>query len=425
MTMRLGGLSLAEATALMDRLTEGQASLETSATLALTERVGGHPAVLEALSARCREAGAWSALSELQQAATGSDFMDAIAAGGYDIRAALHASIPTGDLRAAELLRRWPRSTPALPVWAVAQLLDRSVEMAASTLNSLYECGLVEWVDGDEVDAKAGLHPLALCIVIEEDDTASTHDRSIAARRRVLASWLALLARASQRNQLQHPAATPPDRARPMPAAVVDAVVEDPQDWLEANRGDLEVAIGDAADIDYELCWQLGTMYLLAYDSDKDRRHAELAEIVRMAATRSGDRRGETAVLHASADVHLRQGEISKADAEIAAAERLCAELDESGVQAVLALGRGDVAMVRRQFSAAHLHFTTALQLFQADGNRPGQLCAILRLARFQHDPQESRRWFAKAAELARSLDGGAEAVSDAAVVSEDTARSS
>ncbi|PZS36921.1 MAG: hypothetical protein DLM58_00665 [Pseudonocardiales bacterium] len=421
-TLRLGGLSVSESTALMDRLTDGQAMLEPSATLAVAERVGGHPAVLEALSVRCREAGAWPALDTLQDADTGAEFLDAVAAGGYNVRAALQASVPAAVPRGAELLHRWPRSTPELRVWAVAQLLDTSIEVAISTLDRLFECGLVERIDGDEGDdanSMATLHALALCLVTEEDDdSALTDRRAEAARRRVLSAWLSLLARATARQELRRPAATPPDRQRTMSPAVVDAVVDDPKEWLEDNRVELESAIGDAASADDELCWQLGTRYMLAYDSGVQRE--DIAQIVRMAAERSGDRRGETAVLQARADVHIRQGEMLKADAELNAAARLCADLDEDGVEAVLALGRGDVAMTRRHHVEARHEFDLALRIFRGTRAEAGELCAILRQAQLclaERDEPAAGEWFARASELATRLDSGPE--SDSEVVAE------
>jgi tetratricopeptide (TPR) repeat protein len=257
--------------------------------------------------------------------------LDELALSGVGIRAALSLSYNSLSEDSRQLFRRLGLlGATTFAGWAAAPLMNLGWQEAEDLLDLLVEVHLVQ-VKHQDSGARFQLHELVRIFAAERlaaEERMTTREEAL---ERLLGCWLSLAEQAHRRCYggdfaLIHGAA-----ARwALPSGVVEQLLERPLVWLRAERSGLVSAVLTAAQAGLgELCWDLAMTSVTLFESDHEvdewrRTHEAALAVVR----RTGNRRGEAAMLYSLGSLSARQRPDSAAR-YLDPALRIFTELDD------------------------------------------------------------------------------------------------
>jgi DNA-binding SARP family transcriptional activator/tetratricopeptide (TPR) repeat protein len=330
--------------------------------------------------------------------------------GDLGVRASVELSLrllPAEAARAFALLGLLGAHT--LPGWVLGPLLDRPD--ADDVLDTLVDASLLRLTSTDAIgQPRYRLHDLIRTCAVDVAARISPAEQR-AAIGRVLATWLDLLERASDRlpaGLLRPKPGTAPRWA--LPSDVVARLVADPFGWFDSERENLVGAISLAANWELdETAWELAAGAVSYHDhrclyQDWQHGHRIALDAVRAA----GNLRGEAALQRGLAQLHIYRDEFDEATTALEQSQALSELVQDwlGRAQAVSMLGT--VSHMLGNYGEAIMRIEVALATVSAEGERQleAQLCAgMATMLLAKGDVDQAASWFTTALRLAEALD--------------------
>jgi DNA-binding SARP family transcriptional activator len=287
--------------------------------------------------------------------------------------------------------------TPSFPGWTAAALLNRDPFDAEEVLQQLVEAQLLDTVAIPGEHPRYRFHDLirvyAYERLVEEDAEQDRH----AAVVRLLGTWLAMAETAHRKEYggdytILH---GPGPRWHLGEGAECDAgPLNDPMEWLEAERPSLVAAVRLAAAAgEHELCWDLAltavTLFEVKGHYDDWR---ETAEVALEATTCAGNRRGEAATRYSLGTLALSQRRLTEAEEHFAAAlASFRADGDAHGCALVLR-NAAMVDRLRGHSTAMLAKYHDALRMMREVDDPVGEAGILASLAKLRIDEGDTAR---------------------------------
>ncbi|GIH68087.1 AfsR/SARP family transcriptional regulator [Sphaerimonospora thailandensis] len=297
-----------------------EAERETAAEL--VRLCGGLPLALRVAGTRLAGRPHWT-LARLATRLTEGG-LEELALGDLDVRSSVAAGYHRVGAAAQHAFRVLGLlELPSFPAWAIAMMLETSLESAEELADTLADARLLEVATPDGAgQPRYRFHELVRRYAREQ---AAVHESDAATRvmiKRVLAALLALAQEADDHLPAQ-PYPTVRGRAPrwPPPDEVRARVVADPLGWFAAERDGLVAAVLQASALGLvELAWELAASMLNAaalrsHWADVERTHRDALAACR----RAGDRLGEAVMLRGLTEAFQGDGGHDERDAPAAA----------------------------------------------------------------------------------------------------------
>lgn len=348
----------------------------------------GLPLALRIAGARLVHRPHWRVAKLVRRLEDEAGRLDEFKHGGLGLRTTIGLAYSAVDERAQRLFRLLALvEAPDCASWTAAALLDTNVTEAEDILESLVDDQLIHVVNVPGGAPRYRLHELIQVYarerLVKEDDPEDAQG----ATERALSGWLALAKEAHRREyggDFTVLRSTLP--VWRLPDGESADLVRDPMIWWENERLALVAAVRQAAGLDLgELCWNLAMISVTLFESrayfDDWRETSELAQAT---ARRTGNRRGEAAMLYSLGTMKMFQQHLDEAEEGfIAAAEILQAEGDEHGTMLVLR-NRAQVDWLRGNHAEMLVKNQRALRGLRATGDRAAEAHVLYNIAKAQ-----------------------------------------
>jgi DNA-binding SARP family transcriptional activator/tetratricopeptide (TPR) repeat protein len=370
---------------------------ESTAAMALVRMVGGLPLALRIVAARLAARPHWSLAAMVGRLADERRRLDELSHGDLMMRASLRLTYEGLEPRDALLFRLLGiLNEGSFPTWVAAALLDDEPVVVVAQLERLVDMQLLD-VTGPDLDGEPryALHAIIRLFAREELAARESDTGRRDALERVLGGWLALAEQARSDLYGTDTAVLQGDARRWRPkGAEADLLSGDPMRWFEAECANLVAAVGQAADDGFdELCWDLAvclvTLFELGgYVDDLERTHQRAIDAVR----RSGNRRGEAALLCSLGSLHLFRRRASSARAVLEPALRMFEELGDVRGLAMTRRNLGLISYIQGHKDDAVVVYTAALDGFREVGDILNQAYVLSKLAQISSDRGDYHR---------------------------------
>ncbi|MDP9841711.1 AfsR/SARP family transcriptional regulator [Streptosporangium lutulentum] len=386
---------------------------EPEAADALAELCGHLPLALRIVGTRLAARPRWSLgrLVELLQDETHR--LDELRYGDMGIRAGISLTYDGLGEEARRLFRRLAiMEAPVFSAWAGAALLDRSPAETDDLLDDLADAQLIEIVGaGRGLETQYRFHDLIRVFARER----LAAEESFAERNDALARMLGgllFIADAVRDRYYGRDVVIGSDAVRwALPAPLVAQFAAAPLAWLERERPFVLSAVRQAAHAGFAgLCWDLAMSIVPLFESKvylDDWRESH--EIALAAARRSGDRRGQGAILTSLSTLcHLDQ---RPAEA-FRLAQAAVTAFEEAGEVRGAALATRHIGMLdwtAGRAREASSRYERALETFRATGDRVAVAYVLNQLAQMgleRGDTEGAERQLREALRLSREGDG-------------------
>lgn len=308
---------------------------EPAAADVLAEQVGGLPLAVRIVAVRLAARPHWSLAAMRDRLADERHRLDELSYGDMGVRASLLLTYDSLSPTAARLFRLLGLvAAESLPAWVAEALLDEDAATSLDALEMLVDTQLLDVVSFDPHGRpRFALHNIIGVFAREllaehEDDRSRT-----AAMARVLGGWLAQVEQAHRTiyggdfTVLRGgaPRFRCPDEH--LSLAAKELLV-----WLDAERENLCLAVGQAADLGLtELSWELAVSLVTLFEAHSyfdewQQTHDRALRAVR----RAGNRRGEAALLCSLGSLQLSRNRLPAARAALQPALAVFDEIDDA-----------------------------------------------------------------------------------------------
>ncbi|XVQ84262.1 BTAD domain-containing putative transcriptional regulator [Microbispora siamensis] len=395
---RLGGL--AGATTVDVDLLDPAQSIEMLSRIVGSQRVRDEPASAVALAELCcylplalRIAGArlasrphWSVEHLVDRLGDEARRLDELKHGSMGIRASLALSHEGLSEQARRLFRRLAiLHADVFSVWIGAALLDRPLAEAQDLLDDLVDAQLIEVVGGGRgTEVQYRFHDLIRVYARERLAEEEPPSERAAALSRVLRS-LHRLIQAARDREYGRPAGPHllPEIDSPLPAELVERLVDEPITWFERERSVLLAGIRQAAQAGFtDLCWGMAmnaeAFFELRVYLDDWR---ESTEIALEAARKGGDECGQAEMLCVRGALAQTEQRFDDARRDF---ESALALFRKTGSVLQVARSLRNLAFLQRmngRFEAASGHLRQALAIFTEIGDQISAAHTLVNLA--------------------------------------------
>ncbi|MET0236740.1 MAG: BTAD domain-containing putative transcriptional regulator [Kibdelosporangium sp.] len=308
---------------------------EADAADALVRLVGGLPLAVRILAVRLAARPHWSLATMLDRLADDRRRLDELSYGDMGVRASLRLTYDALPPHAARLFRLLGLvAAESLPMWVVAALLDDDTAQSADALELLVDSQLVDVMAVNrQGHPRFVIHDIIRLFAKELLADHQEEEAGTTALARVLAGWLAQAERAHRK--IYGGDFTVLRGSAPrlwLNGGHMGGVIEDPLAWLETERQNLCLAVGQAADRGLsELSWELAVSLVTLFEAhsyfdDWQQTHLRALRAVRA----EGNRRGEAALLCSLASLHLSRNRLAPARSVLPRALELFEELGDT-----------------------------------------------------------------------------------------------
>ncbi len=362
---------------------------QASAASAVAAQCGHLPLALRIAGARLAARPHWDVRQLADRLTDEARRLDELQHGEMGVRASISLGYQGVSEQARVLLRRLALvRAPVFSGWISAPLLDQSPALATDVLDELVTGRLVEVADeAPGVQSQYRLHELIRVFAQERLAAEEPARESGAALERALGALLHLASEA--RDRYRHGGYLPLDTGIAcwqLPGPLTDELIEDPLAWYERERTALVSGVRQAAEAGLaELCWSLtlcaeSLFDVRGYRDDRRDTVAIALEVTRAA----GHDRGQAAMHHQLAYIHIDGGQFEVARQDLDTAARLFqAAGDDLGVALVVR----DTAWIERltgQFDAAAAAYERALGMIRKAGDQVALASTLQGLARLK-----------------------------------------
>jgi DNA-binding SARP family transcriptional activator/tetratricopeptide (TPR) repeat protein len=362
--LELGGLTRAQS---IDLLAGGLGDVrmvtEPVAIGELADLCGGLPLALRISAARLAANPHWTASSMVKRLRVRHQRLSELQYGRLHVKASFTFSYESLTAVAQRLFRRLGLlESRDFPGWVAGAVLDVGHTAGQEALDQLVDANMLE-VTGRDGGVRYRFHDLIHDYSRLEGHREEEETTRRAAVGRALGGWLHLAEQAchvafGSAYMLSHGDAP---RWRPDAGHLLD----DPWEWLEAERSCLITGVAQAARTEmHELCWDLaGTSTALfgtgGYFDDWQETHD-----VALAATRkAGNLRGEAVIMRHLGGLRLFQGRFEEARGWLELAQPIFREIADLQGEAFTVIGLGIAERRSGQYDPALRHFDTAVEM--------------------------------------------------------------
>lgn len=367
-------LPTADAVSMIEQVVGTQRVLtEPGATVALAELCGGLPLALRIAAARLAARPHWTVARLVSRLTDEHRRLDELTHHSTGIR----ASIATTYNRLGKGAQRlfWLLGiidAPDFGPWLAIPLLDADQEYAEDLLDTLVDIRLLD-VERDSTGlARYRFHDLVRVFAREQLAMQEPEPERNAALRRVLGAWL-LLAREAHRREYggDYTVLHGPAETWPLPQAVVDAELQNPLAWYEAERVALVSAVHQAANAGFhDVCWDLAISSVTLFEAHSYRTDWRRTHEVALAATRrGGNRRGEAAMLYSLGSLALSEGRFGQAAVQLEQALAMFRDLGDAHGMGLADRNLGRIDRVRGNAEEALARYERALAAVRQAGD--------------------------------------------------------
>jgi tetratricopeptide (TPR) repeat protein len=367
---------------------------ERDTSVELVSLCGGLPLALRIAGARLAAKPHWRISGLVTRLANEARRLDELTHHGLGLRSNIGLTYRSLPRQAQRLFRLFALiSTPDLPGWTAAALLDTTLAEAEDVLEALVDAQLVDAVDYPGTrQFRYRLHDLIRLYARERLFETEEEDERNVAVGRVLGAWLALAEDAHRMEYGGDYTILHGDAARWRPADGSTAdLIGDPMDWWEGERTALVIAVRQAATIGLaELCWDLALTSVTLFEAKgyfDDWR--ETSQLAHDATTRTGNRRGRAAMLYSLGTLHVFQKQLPEAAERLSSALAIFqADGDTHGCALVI---RNSALVDRLHGNSVVMlaKYAEALDAMRIVGDRIGEAHILSGLAKFRIDEGE------------------------------------
>ncbi|WNV86436.1 BTAD domain-containing putative transcriptional regulator [Umezawaea sp. Da 62-37] len=374
---------------------------EQASVVELVTFCGGLPLALRIAGARLASRPHWRVDGLVRRLRDEARRLDELAHHGLELRSNIGLTYKVLDVQEQRLFRLFALvQAPDFPGWTAAALLDTSLVDAEDVLESLVDAQLLDVVKyPDSVHVRYRFHDLIRVYAGEKLVEVETADERAAALTRVLGAWLALAEEAHRREYggdytILHGTAP---RWRDPDGEAAESI-GNPMDWWECERRALVAAVRQAADAGLdEMCWDLALTSVTLFEAKG--YFDDWLECTRaaLAATEAaGNRVGYAAMRYSLGTLHMFQTRLADADECFTTAlDIFRAEGDEHGCALVLR-NAAHVDGLRGDIRSMLAKYDESLATMRVVGDRVGEAHILRSMAKFRMDEGDT----AKAREL-------------------------
>lgn len=361
---------------------------ERDASVELVDFCGRLPLAMRIAGARLASRPHWRLDILVARLRNTANRLDELSYRGLELRSSIGLTYRVLPESAKRLFRLYTLvSTVDFPGWTAAALLDIDPFDAEEVLENLIESQLLDTVAFPGENLRYRFHDLIRVYADERlsaDEPAAERDAAVV---RLLGAWLAKAEQAHRKEYGGDYTILHGSAPRWHPAG--DAFeIDDPMEWLEAERHSLVATVHLAATTGHdELCWDLAltavTLFEVKGHFDDWR---ETAEVALAATERAGNRRGQAAMLYSLGSMAMSQRRLAVAEERFTAAlEIFRADEDRHGCALVLR-NAAMVDRMRGRSTAMLARYEEALQLMRAVGDPVGEAGILRSLAKLRLD---------------------------------------
>lgn len=370
----------------------GRVAAERQAALDLIRLCEGQPLALRIVAAKLASRPHWPLARMVRQLHDEEGRLDELDHDGISVRATLAVAY---DSLAADAKRLFCRlslaGTGDFPPWICAPLADTGVDEAEDLLHALVAAHLIETRHNDEGMVRYHLHDLVRIYAVEHLAATESTEARLASARRMLGCWLFMATLAHRRIYGGDFAVLHGTAARyPLSSDLTDGPLNNPANWLRAERAGLMAAIRQAADLGLdELCWDLAvtsaTLFELGfYRDDWYSTHATALAATRAAA----NRRGEAALLHSLGTRELG-ADLTTARDYFTQALTLFDQIADDQGHALALTGLAFTDRLEGNYATALARYQQAATGFRAAGDLAGEGHTLKNMAQIHADQRD------------------------------------
>lgn len=285
---------------------------------------------------------------------------------------------------------------PDFPAWTAAALLDTDLSHAEDVLESLVDAQVLDAVAYPDARClRYRFHNLIRFYAQERLLETETPVERAAALKRVLGAWLALTDEAHRREYggdytILHGGAP---RWRPPGEELADSIGT-PLDWWESERRALVAAVRQAADAGLdEVCWDLALTSVTLFEARgyfDDWR--QTTQVALDAARRADNRNGIAAMLYSMGTLHMFQTRLTEAEQCFTTALELFEAEGNAHGSALVLRNAAHVDGLRGNSAAMMDKYDRALKTMRLVGDRIGEAHILRSQARFWMDEGDTCR---------------------------------
>lgn len=367
---------------------------EHEGAVEVARQCGNLPLALRIAGARLAARPHWSIQNMVERMADGTRRLDELRHGEMGIRPSIMLTYQNVTERAQRLFRRLAvLDVPVFSGWLSAALLDEPLDAAEDVLDDLISAHLVESVGGGSgVHSQYRFHDLIRVFARERLAAEEPPAERKAALERALGALLYLADNAHNRYFGGDYARVRCEARRwPLPDRLMEQLIIDPLLWYDRERAMLVSGVRQAAKAGLiELSWGLACSTVPLFEARVYLGDWQETHDIALAATRrSGNVRGQAAMLNSIGSFHLTQQRTGAARAELTEAAQLFKEVgDEHGT----ALANRDLAYLDRlsgQLGDAIRRYEQVLAVFRRLGDRIAAAYALHSLAQVRLELNE------------------------------------
>jgi DNA-binding SARP family transcriptional activator/tetratricopeptide (TPR) repeat protein len=363
---------------------------EPAAAAAIAESCGHLPLALQIAAAKLSIRRHWSIARMASRLGDESRRLDELSLDGAGVRASISVSYEALGAEARRLL-------PLLGAlggtdfasWVAGPLLDVDAYPGADVLDELVDARLVEVQAGTGHQARYRLHDLVGVFARELLAAYVPAGERAAAQHRLLRCWLFLACQAHRREYggdftVLHS----PTPHWPLPAEVVDELVDEPIGWFESEHANLVAAVRLAAELDFpDLCWDLAVTSVTLFETRTYRTDwRETHEVALKLVGRHGDRRAEAALRCSRAGLALVEQRFADAQSDLTAALAWFTQAGDPHGRGLAMRSLGSIDRLQGRYGPAEQRYRQALTDLRAAGDEVGEVHVLINLAQVHAD---------------------------------------
>ncbi|MFJ3928189.1 BTAD domain-containing putative transcriptional regulator [Streptomyces sp. NPDC090022] len=407
--LHLGSLGQDESVTLLARVAgDDRLAADPVGAARLSELCDRLPLALRIAAARLAAKPHWTVRTLVSRLEDQHRRLDELSLDARGVRAGLRLSyrdLPADTARMFRLLGSL--NVPEFSAWAGAALLGIDPVDAEDLIEQLVDAQLLEPLSASAGHVRYRFQDLLRLFARECGLAEDGEEELRGALRRACGVWLALAKEAHRRvyggDYTVVPGAAP---LGDLPSHLVECLVEDPMEWLEAERPAITGLVQQAArDDESGYAWDLTmTSVTLFQNRNYLEDWRECAEAALSATRRTGDRLGEAAMLQSLGTLEIIQYEHTRAYERLRLALRL---FEEQGQEAGRALVLRNLALCERHRGDLEGAVDTgrrSLEIFRAIGDQYAEAHVLGLLAQIELERGDAQASLVLSAEaVARS----------------------